>query len=507
MLLNSLSVNLNSNIHINNNKNEKEIEKKREKYKFVKKIYDERNLYMKKKKKINEKIEMLKFEFEEASEPQKNIIKEKINKLKKEIEKIEKEIEGINIQIKYSINDDTQRYNLFSLRRFNQNIDEKIIFETKIKKWISQNKKYENERKKRIKDFELKEKHIFETEEKEKEERKKIKIEELKNFRLKQQNLKKKLHLVTSTKLIKDLPNIPIPKEKDYYYSKSEKKYITNERNLIFKTLNLRKIKMKPIERKSIEAFSFKIDSIIKENIKKNIEKSKKLIKKWKINKNQLPKRNKKKKNSNEEIILSKSTIANNRKDYGNEIYVKKQPKINENLKEETLNTVFKNDNTKNLIKSYEKKHRNNTESKYINIDNSNLNWKLKLYDDDFDVTYQQYLKLKRERLKNFFLMNNKLSPSTKSGRNSNNIIYTNYLTEKPVKRKIKIKKKEKETVEKKKNEIEELYIKNEIINSQIKEKQEKIKIGTFDNNQKTMKEIGKLIINSIYNNLLIMDK
>ena len=54
---------------------------------------------------------------------------------------------------------------------------------------------------------------------------------------------------------------------------------------------------------------------------------------------------------------------------------------------------------------------------------------------------------------------------------------------------------------------IEELYIKNEIINSQIKEKQEKIKIGTFDNNQKTMKEIGKLIINSIYNNLLIMDK
>ena len=264
---------------------------------------------------------------------------------------------------------------------------------------------------------------------------------------------------------------------------------------------------MKPIEKKSIEAFSFKIDSIIKENIKKNIEKSKKLIKKWKINKNQLPKRNKKKKNSNEEIILSKSTIANNRKDYGNEIYVNKQPKINENLKEETLNTVFKNENTKNLIKSYEKKHRNNTESKYINIDNSNLNWKLKLYDDDFDVTYQQYLKLKRERLKNFFLMNNKLSSSTKSGRNSNNIIYTNYLTEKPIKRKIKIKKKEKETFEKKKNEIEELYIKNEIINSQIKEKQEKIKIGTFDNNQKTMKEIGKLIINSIYNNLLIMDK
>ena len=118
---------------------------------------------------------MLKFEFEEASEPQKNIIKEKINKLKKEIEKIEKEIEGINIQIKYSINDDTQRYNLFSLRRFNQNVDEKIIFETKIKKWISQNKKYENERKKRIKDFEIKEKHIFETEEKRKRRNKKNK--------------------------------------------------------------------------------------------------------------------------------------------------------------------------------------------------------------------------------------------------------------------------------------------------------------------------------------------
>ncbi len=34
---------------------------------------------------------------------------------------------------------------------------------------------------------------------------------------------------------------------------------------------------MKPIERKSIEIFSLKINSIIKQNIKKNIEKIKKI--------------------------------------------------------------------------------------------------------------------------------------------------------------------------------------------------------------------------------------
>ena len=144
--------------------------------------------------------------------------------------------------------------------------------------------------------------------------------------------------------------------------------------------------------------------------------------------------------------------------------------------------------------------------NKIINVDNSNLNWKLKLYDDDFFINYQKYQKLKRERLKNLFLIHNKMS-NQNTGRNNNNnnnnkeTINASSLTERNYMKSCK-------KINKRKNsDIEDLYIRNEIINNQIKQREEIIKVVPFNRNQKTMNELGQLMIDSVYNNLLILDK
>ena len=492
---------------------EKKLNKeKRQKYKYVKKIYSERNNLIKKKKKLNEKIQLLKFELNNSSENDKKLIKEEIQETKKKINKIDDEIEGINIQIKYSIEDENERYNLFTIKKYNQNIDEKLIFESKIKKWIKQNKKYEKKRQKRIKEIELEDKLFLENEIKEKEEKEKLKAEKQNNFKIEQQNLKKKLHLVASSKLVKnDLPKLPIPKEKEYFYSQSESKYIKKEKNLIIKALETRRNRLKSFEKISIKDFSLKIDKIIKDNIKKNIEKSKELHKIWKENKDNLPKSKILFKgpwlilnnNNKENNIISKSTVAKFRKDYGNNVLLNKKPKIDENLKEEMINNL-KSNNTIDYIKSQESNYKKKMKNKIINVDNSNLNWKLKLYDDDFFINYQKYQKLKRERLKNLFLIHNKMS-NQNTGRNNNNnnkeTINTSSLTERNYMKSCK-------KINKRKNsDIEDLYIRNEIINNQIKQREEIIKVVPFNRNQKTMNELGQLMIDSVYNNLLILDK
>ena len=507
---NSFSINLNTKKNLSP---EKKLNKeKRQKYKYVKKIYSERNNLIKKKKKLNEKIQLLKFELNNSSENDKKLIKEEIQEIKKKINKIDDEIEGINIQIKYSIEDENERYNLFTIKKYNQNIDEKLIFESKIKKWIKQNKKYEKKRQKRIKEIELEDKLFLENEIKEKEEKEKLKAEKQNNFKIEQQNLKKKLHLVASSKLVKnDLPKLPIPKEKEYFYSQSESKYIKKEKNLIIKALETRRNRLKSFEKISIKDFSLKIDKIIKENIKKNIEKSKELHKIWKENKDNLPKSKILFKgpwlilnnNNKENNIISKSTVAKFRKDYGNNVLLNKKPKIDENLKEEMINNL-KSNNTIDYIKSQESNYKKKMKNKIINVDNSNLNWKLKLYDDDFFINYQKYQKLKRERLKNLFLIHNKMS-NQNTGRNNNNnnkeTINTSSLTERNYMKSCK-------KINKRKNsDIEDLYIRNEIINNQIKQREEIIKVVPFNRNQKTMNELGQLMIDSVYNNLLILDK
>ena len=506
---NSFSINLNTKKNLSP---EKKLNKeKRQKYKYVKKIYSERNNLIKKKKKLNEKIQLLKFELNNSSENDKKLIKEEIQETKKKINKIDDEIEGINIQIKYSIEDENERFNLFAIKKYNQNIDEKLIFESKIKKWIKQNKKYEKKRQKRIKEIELEDKLFLENEIKEKEEKEKLKAEKQNNFKIEQQNLKKKLHLVASSKLVKnDLPKLPIPKEKEYFYSQSESKYIKKEKNLIIKALETRRNRLKSFEKISIKDFSLKIDKIIKENIKKNIEKSKELHKIWKENKDNLPKSKILFKgpwlilnnNNKENNIISKSTVAKFRKDYGNNVLLNKKPKIDENLKEEMINNL-KSNNTIDYIKSQESNYKKKMKNKIINVDNSNLNWKLKLYDDDFFINYQKYQKLKRERLKNLFLIHNKMS-NQNTGRNNNNnkeTINTSSLTERNYMKSCK-------KINKRKNsDIEDLYIRNEIINNQIKQREEIIKVVPFNRNQKTMNELGQLMIDSVYNNLLILDK
>ena len=44
----------------------------------------------------------------------------------------------------------------------------------------------------------------------------------------------------------------------------------------------------------------------------------------------------------------------------------------------------LKSNNTIDYIKSQESNYKKKMKNKIINIDKSNLNWKLKLYDDDF---------------------------------------------------------------------------------------------------------------------------
>ena len=80
----------------------------------------------------------------------------------------------------------------------------------------------------------------------------------------------------------------------------------------------------------------------------------------------------------------------------------------------------LKSNNTIDYIKSQESNYKKKIKNKIITVDNTNLNWKLKLYDDDFFINYQKYQKLKRERLKNLFLIHNKMS-NQNTGRNNNN--------------------------------------------------------------------------------------
>ena len=91
------------------------------------------------------------------------------------------------------------------------------------------------------------------------------------------------------------------------------------------------------------------------------------------------------------------------------------------------------------------------------------------------------------------------------TGRNNNNnnkeTINTSSLTERNYMKSCK-------KINKRKNsDIEDLYIRNEIINNQIKQREEIIKVVPFNRNQKTMNELGQLMIDSVYNNLLILDK